>query len=249
MVASPFYHRLHVVQLRVMHRLTGRDIFLDYADRWENYTRQPCEARSRPLLQERLQAVLLLGTREDPLRFTIFSAGDGSARGSRGGTGAALGASRTRRHRSHRISEPSDGRRASGMAATLRHLVYREDVGRSAGRPHLALPLPNRKAHERMLNYGSFCVSAAMRGLRLPRPDVVIATSPQLLVGLSGWWLARWKRVPFVFEVRDLWPESLTAVGMGEANSLLHRLLGAIAGFLYRMQTASSWSPQRSRNI
>jgi colanic acid biosynthesis glycosyl transferase WcaI len=96
------------------------------------------------------------------------------------------------------------------------------------------LPFPNRKAHERMLNYSSFCASAATTGLFLSRPDVVIATSPQLLVGLSGWWLARWKRVPFVFEVRDLWPESLAAVGMDDGNSLLHRALGKIAGFLYR---------------
>jgi colanic acid biosynthesis glycosyl transferase WcaI len=96
------------------------------------------------------------------------------------------------------------------------------------------LPFPNRKAYERMLNYSSFCVSAASTGLFLSRPDVVIATSPQLLVGLSGWWLAQWKRVPFVFEVRDLWPESLAAVGMGDGNSLLHRALAKIAGFLYR---------------
>jgi glycosyltransferase involved in cell wall biosynthesis len=96
------------------------------------------------------------------------------------------------------------------------------------------LPFPNRKAHERMLNYSSFCISAASTGLFLSRPDVVIATSPQLLVGLSGWWLARWKRAPFVFEVRDLWPESLAAVGMGKGDSLLHRSLAKIAGFLYR---------------
>ncbi len=95
-------------------------------------------------------------------------------------------------------------------------------------------PFPNRKAYERILNYTSFCVSAASTGLFISQPDVVIATSPQLLVALSGWWLARWKRVPFVFEVRDLWPESLAAVGMGDGNSLLHRSLAKIAGFLYR---------------
>jgi len=39
MVASPFYHRLHIVQLRVMYKLTGEKIFASYADRWENYTR------------------------------------------------------------------------------------------------------------------------------------------------------------------------------------------------------------------
>jgi colanic acid biosynthesis glycosyl transferase WcaI len=116
----------------------------------------------------------------------------------------------------------------------LRRLVCREQIdGVNVVRTWL-LPFPNRKAYERILNYSSFCASAASTGLFLSRPDVVIATSPQLLVGLSGWWLARCKRVPFVFEVRDLWPESLAAVGMGNGNSLLHRTLARIAGFLYR---------------
>ncbi len=95
-------------------------------------------------------------------------------------------------------------------------------------------PLPNRKAHERIRNYASFCISAAISGLPLHKPDVVIATSPQLLCALAGWWIAWWKRVPFIFEVRDLWPESLAAVGAGSEGTLLHRTLGAIAGFLYR---------------
>src|SRR2546427_8087666 len=116
----------------------------------------------------------------------------------------------------------------------FRRLSTREDIsGVKLVRTWL-LPLPNRRTHERMLNYGSFCISSAVTGLFVSDPDIVIATSPQLLVGLSGWWLARAKRVPFVFEVRDLWPESLAAVGMGDQNSLLHRLLAKIAGFLYR---------------
>ena len=94
-------------------------------------------------------------------------------------------------------------------------------------------PLPNRKAHERMRNYASFCISAALRGMFIPRPDVIIASSPQLLVGLSGWWIAFSRQLPFVFEVRDLWPESLTAVGVGDENSLLHHALAAVAKFLY----------------
>jgi hypothetical protein len=43
MLASAFYHRLHIVQLRVMHRLTGDKVFADYADRWEGYA----QSRSR----------------------------------------------------------------------------------------------------------------------------------------------------------------------------------------------------------
>ena len=116
----------------------------------------------------------------------------------------------------------------------FRRLVVRERIdGVNVVRTWL-LPYPNRRARERMLNYSSFCLSASITGLFSSRPDVVIASSPQLLVGLSGWWLAQWKRVPFVFEVRDLWPESLAAVGMGDGTSLLHRSLGKIAGFLYR---------------
>jgi|SRR5579863_3669605 len=115
----------------------------------------------------------------------------------------------------------------------LRRLVLREEIdGVHVVRTWL-LPFPNRKPYERVLNYSSFCASSAITGSFLPRPDVVIATSPQLLVGLSGWWITHWRRVPFVFEVRDLWPESLAAVGVGGENSLLHRGLAKIAGFLY----------------
>ncbi len=118
--------------------------------------------------------------------------------------------------------------------ARLRRLTYRETIdGVNVYRTWL-WPLPNRKAHERMRNYASFCLSAALRGMFLPHPDVIIASSPQLLVGLSGWWIGFSKQIPFVFEVRDLWPESLVAVGAGNENSLLHRTLAKIAGFLYQ---------------
>ena len=116
----------------------------------------------------------------------------------------------------------------------LRRLIYKENVGGVNVFRTWLWPLPNRKAHERMRNYASFSISAALRGLTIPRPDLIIATSPQLLVGLSGWWLAFARQIPFVFEVRDLWPESLIAVGVGNEDSLLHRGLAAIAKFLYQ---------------
>jgi glycosyltransferase involved in cell wall biosynthesis len=99
------------------------------------------------------------------------------------------------------------------------------------------MPFPNRKSWERMLNYASFAVSAAVRGLFLSSPEIVIATSPQLLVGLSGLALAKWHGVPFIFEVRDLWPESLEAVGASAQNSLLMKILRKVAGLLYEHST------------
>ncbi len=118
--------------------------------------------------------------------------------------------------------------------ARLRRLTYRETVGGVDVFRTWLWPLPNRKAHERMRNYASFLFSAALRGLGIPRPDVIIATSPQLLVGLAGWWIAFTRQIPFVFEVRDLWPESLIAVGAGSEESLLYHALGAVAKFLYQ---------------
>ena len=95
-------------------------------------------------------------------------------------------------------------------------------------------PAPNRFPIERIVNYASFFASAGLRGLWLTRPDVVIGTSPQLLVGLAAWLLARRFRRPYVFEVRDLWPESLPASGISHVGSPLYRVLDRMAGFLYR---------------
>src|SRR5215472_4602195 len=116
----------------------------------------------------------------------------------------------------------------------LWRLLMRDDRDGITVQRTWLFPKPNRKAWERALLFISFAVSATLRGLFLPRPDVVIATSPQLLVGLSGLIIAKWKRVPFIFEVRDLWPESLEAVGISGSKSVLTRALGKVAGLLYR---------------
>ena len=115
-----------------------------------------------------------------------------------------------------------------------RRLLYRERVdGVDVVRTWL-IPLPNGKPLERILNYSSFCASAALRGLFLKKPDVVIATSPQLLVGLSGWLISRLRHVPLVFEVRDIWPDAIIASGVGGERSMLARVLRSISRFLHK---------------
>ncbi len=78
---------------------------------------------------------------------------------------------------------------------------------------------PNKTFKTRMAFYLSYMADAALVGaLRARGPfDVVYATSPPLFVGAAGLALHRLKRAPFVFEVRDLWPES--AVALGELRS------------------------------
>ncbi len=91
----------------------------------------------------------------------------------------------------------------------------------------------NEGAVKRILDYISFSVSAALTALFLPRPDVVIGTSPQLFAAAAAWLTAKFKWVPFVFELRDLWPESILAVGAMEKGWVI-RKLEQFVSFLYR---------------
>jgi putative colanic acid biosynthesis glycosyltransferase WcaI len=77
---------------------------------------------------------------------------------------------------------------------------------------------------KRSLDYFSFAVTGVIGGLLLPRPDVIVATSPQIFTALAGCILAGVKRRPFVFELRDLWPDSIVAVGAMREGILLRRL-------------------------
>jgi glycosyltransferase involved in cell wall biosynthesis len=66
---------------------------------------------------------------------------------------------------------------------------------------------------QRMIKFYQFANLAARVGKKLDRPDVVFATHTPLTVGLAGIALGQHFNVPFVFEVRDLWPEALVNVG------------------------------------
>jgi glycosyltransferase involved in cell wall biosynthesis len=66
---------------------------------------------------------------------------------------------------------------------------------------------------QRMLKFYQFAWLACRIGKKLPAPDVVFATHTPLTIGLAGLTLGPYFKVPFVFEVRDLWPDALVNVG------------------------------------
>lgn len=80
---------------------------------------------------------------------------------------------------------------------------------------------PSKLARHRLASYATYAaMSAAVAGLR-GRPDVVLASSPPLSVGAVGALTAARHRVPWVFDVRDLWPEVAVAIGeLGEGRAL-----------------------------
>ncbi len=94
-------------------------------------------------------------------------------------------------------------------------------------------PAFHRSFAYRLVSFLSFMFSSFVIGLGVKQVDLVWGTSPPIFQGLTAWALARLKRVPLLFEVRDLWPAFAVAVGVLK-NPLLIRLSEGLEKFLYR---------------
>jgi len=92
----------------------------------------------------------------------------------------------------------------------------------------------NKGFLKRVLNFLSFMFSSIFFGSwMVEKPDILIATSPQFFVAAAGYVISRIKRCKFVFEVRDIWPEEIVAVGALK-NRLIIKLLETLEMFLYK---------------
>ncbi|MFC1870788.1 glycosyltransferase family 4 protein [Chloroflexota bacterium] len=97
--------------------------------------------------------------------------------------------------------------------------------------------LPYLKGNDwrRVLNMLSYSFRIVHLGLKLKEnPDVIMASSPHLFTGLSGYLLAKLKKAQFVFEVRDLWPQVFVEIGGYSSKSFVVRILRFIEKFLYQ---------------
>ncbi len=91
----------------------------------------------------------------------------------------------------------------------------------------------HRSFVHRVFSFLSFMCSSFINGLGVTDVDLVWGTSPPIFQGITAWLLARLKGAPFLFEVRDLWPEFAIAVGVLR-NPLLIRTSLWLETFLYR---------------
>lgn len=99
-------------------------------------------------------------------------------------------------------------------------------------------PDHSKSKKRRAASYFSFGLSATILGaLFTRRPDLIWIHHPPLTTGVAGWLLARIKRVPFVYEIHDLWPESLTSTGMVREGRLT-RAIRKVCDFLHRRADA-----------
>jgi glycosyltransferase involved in cell wall biosynthesis len=94
----------------------------------------------------------------------------------------------------------------------------------------------NKGTVRRILSYLSYMFAAGIAALGARRPDVLIATSPQFFCGLAGAIVSELRRLPFVLEIRDLWPASIAAVGALRTRMLL-KPLELLERLMYRSAT------------
>ncbi|WP_175653709.1 glycosyltransferase family 4 protein [Pseudomonas sp. Marseille-P9899] len=86
----------------------------------------------------------------------------------------------------------------------------------------------------RVLNYATFAASSLLYGLfGARRPDVIYAYHPPLTVGISAALIRLFRRVPVVYDIQDMWPDTLRATGMF-SNERALALVGRVCDWVYR---------------
>ena len=86
----------------------------------------------------------------------------------------------------------------------------------------------------RTLDFISFMITSFFFGLFIKKHDKIIVSSPQFLPVISGFIIAKIKNIPFILEIRDLWPESIVALGAIKKNNYIIKILYSIAKYIYQ---------------
>ena len=95
----------------------------------------------------------------------------------------------------------------------------------------------NKGFAKRTLNYLSYFFAAIFNVRKIGRHDVVISSSPQFFCGLAGVVFKAYYRIPWILEIRDLWPESIIAVGAAKTG-ITTRLVSNLAKWAYKISDA-----------
>lgn len=91
-------------------------------------------------------------------------------------------------------------------------------------------------ALKRIINYFSFALSSPLGLLTTPKCDVMYVRHPPLTIGIAAWIISRLRRMPYVYDVEDIWPESAVISGVMREGFLV-RLMYRLEKFVYRRAT------------
>ena len=107
-------------------------------------------------------------------------------------------------------------------------ILMKEKMGRIQLVRTFIFPTANKGFLKRVISFFSFMFSSILLGTwATKKRDVIIATSPPFSIGIAGYIISRMKRIPFIFEVRDIWPASVVQLGQIR-NKLLIKILEKI---------------------
>lgn len=140
----------------------------------------------------------------------------------------------------------SRGWRVKLFASSFVHNIFREQKVYQSGQNHLAeilrgvdrvwikTPPYRGNGSSRFFNHLVFSCRAALAGLGLAPPGIVIGSSAHPMAALAALCLAKKHQVPFIFEVRDIWPQTLVDIGAMHRYSPAALGMGILEKFLYR---------------
>lgn len=109
---------------------------------------------------------------------------------------------------------------------------------------------PSPRISRRLISQNSFMLSALLRGLGIERPDVMLIEAQPVFTSFAGVLLSRLKRVPYVLNVSDLWPDHLLSVGALTERSPVYRVARGLVDATYRGAAAiTAMSPVWAEKI
>jgi glycosyltransferase involved in cell wall biosynthesis len=112
-------------------------------------------------------------------------------------------------------------------------LMRRETIAGIPAMRAFEFPYHGTNAIGRMLNYLSTMVTTPLASLFLPSCDVMYVWHPPLTIGVAAWLIARLRGIPFIYDVQDIWPESVVLSGMLR-NKTIIAMLSRLERFVYR---------------
>tara|TARA_A100001011_G_C14243199_1_gene814237 strand:+ start:85 stop:1299 length:1215 start_codon:yes stop_codon:yes gene_type:complete len=92
----------------------------------------------------------------------------------------------------------------------------------------------NEKFILKTLDFLSFMITSFIFGMFIKKHDKIIVSSPQFLPVISGFLIAKFKKISFILEIRDLWPESIVELGALKKDSIIIKSLFSIAKYIYK---------------
>jgi len=112
-------------------------------------------------------------------------------------------------------------------------LLRRETRGEIPVVRAFEFPYHGKKFLGRLLNYGSFVLTAPLGALFTKKSDVMYVWHPPLTIGIAAWLISLLRGVPFVYDVQDIWPETAVMSGLMRDGALM-RLTSRLERFVYR---------------